>query len=1508
MPTASCNPHEPSRTLAILLIALAGLPQSLHAQPLLLPQPQPQPQPLLNPQANPQANQQLSLRKVFVDEAISAKDALTRVREMLESDNLGEATRVLTAALAGEAEQLLPTEADPSLYIPVRDVVHAMLLADQPLLERFRTENEPIAADQLAKGNFRQVERERLLTTSGFEAALRLSQTEMESARFWSAWRVLAQLETHPDMQGPRAADALALGEQIAALLQSDTIRATLTTWRTKFAIANQPQPQPISLPTAARLTSTSPLDSFPAPTWKDVAATPLQSWPFSTPAQDEEDDNAEQRLRQLMRQTAAQPRQRAESTPWIFPAVVGNVVYINDSRNIAAFDAATLSLLWRTQPTGAFTRNPATNFAFGTANSRALEDIAGITAARGMVLAVTGQPINSDRSGDGRLHALDAATGQVKWSLDLESLDERLQGASVRGLPVIEGDVVVVGVRRPGLLRRVTTLYMVGLDLYTGRLRWMHAVGSVGTQPWSVRGTNRADTTTLHQGVVYRGDEMSVLGAYDAGTGRPLWVRVTTPIPELDATMPMVNQRTSMPYQLVQPMVILRGTTPKLFFLEPTEQRDVLELNAATGQLISRRTGAELGTPEYITRVGDNLAFVANFGLSFLNVDRFADGKLITTGTIEQVGFSGRATALGDRLAVPIVDGLLTVDPTNPNKFDRVRLAHTGNLVVVQGESANASDTTANTAAANTVLTASTLALHSYLPWDSARTMLTARIQRDSKNPQPMLAFIELALTQGQPELVPDLADRALRAISQDTTAHTTARQRLFRTLAQELAQSRSVAQAADRAPDRASDIANPPAQTGPKPITDLALLTQLEKRLALAAESPGERVTALFERAWLQEALQQPVASVEALQEVLADETLASVDVTRLELPGMSSDRTSAADTATHLLAQALTKSGPAPYALFDEEAQRAFDTLPAQPTYAQLARLARQYPFAAVTPRLWQLAADAATKAGNAADARSALGLGLQACIINSRIGREGQTPLLGDLLSSLMVTNPLTEMVTLQPLQRLLLSLGATTPALRVTLAGQQYTPAQAADLLAQRAAPRRHALMASTFEPTAQLIEGWEVLTPIDLSRTPAATDPARDIARDLTRDIAFDAVVMISRDERRIALFATSAIDGSLSRLWERDADVRPTIVRVGVASTVLLWPRPGAAQLEAISNLDGSSTWLAPTFAEIPQFAQGDADQRPGNMGTPLDGIVRGDDLLISSNGTHAIMTERRGRCAVVELATGKVLWAGTTGLASVFDTEFTDTAIIFVGAKPDEVAKRNLANITCVDLRTGQPRWQAQGKPLGDHARWANALPGGDVLVGTSGGVLRLRAADGTIAWQSAAADVRSSLSAWILRDRAIVLNGDFDLFAVTLDTGVTSTKRIDVRDRLMLPFTSAVIDDSLLLGSSLGMVVINGEGELAGADALDSENRLEPAVFAGNHAVIIETGEREPLAADLGNARASRMLLLTTQDARVARQQPIMLFDNPTSVHIIDNRVLVGQGPFTIVYRTR
>jgi hypothetical protein len=35
---------------------------------------------------------------------------------------------------------------------------------------------------------------------------------------------------------------------------------------------------------------------------------------------------------------------------------------------------------------------------------------------------------------------------------------------------------------------------------------------------------------------------------------------------------------------------------------------------------------------------------------------------------------------------------------------------------------------------------------------------------------------------------------------------------------------------------------------------------------------------------------------------------------------------------------------------------------------------------------------------------------------------------------------------------------------------------------------------------------------------------------------------------------------------------------------------------------------------------------------------------------------------------------------------------------------------------------------------------------------------------------------------------------------------------------------------------------------------------------------------------------------------------REQSVVLFDSPSTMHLLDNRVIVGQGPFTIVYRTR
>jgi len=50
-----------------------------------------------------------------------------------------------------------------------------------------------------------------------------------------------------------------------------------------------------------------------------------------------------------------------------------------------------------------------------------------------------------------------------------------------------------------------------IGLNLYTGGLKWSRLVASVGNQPWGRIG-GRPDGAVVHEGIVYRGDEMGLL------------------------------------------------------------------------------------------------------------------------------------------------------------------------------------------------------------------------------------------------------------------------------------------------------------------------------------------------------------------------------------------------------------------------------------------------------------------------------------------------------------------------------------------------------------------------------------------------------------------------------------------------------------------------------------------------------------------------------------------------------------------------------------------------------------------------------------------------------------------------------------------------------------------------------------------------------------------------------------------------------------------------------------
>jgi quinohemoprotein ethanol dehydrogenase len=135
-------------------------------------------------------------------------------------------------------------------------------------------------------------------------------------------------------------------------------------------------------------------------------------------------------------------------------PIVIDGVMYTSGYVGIVyALDAATGRELWRFDPhvPDASLRNPCCD----TVNR-------GVAVWRGRIYVA---------SVDGRLHALDAATGKEIWNADT-IVDHSVSYAST-GAPQIAHDVVAIGNGGADMDRGGVRGYVSGYDLATGTLRW---------------------------------------------------------------------------------------------------------------------------------------------------------------------------------------------------------------------------------------------------------------------------------------------------------------------------------------------------------------------------------------------------------------------------------------------------------------------------------------------------------------------------------------------------------------------------------------------------------------------------------------------------------------------------------------------------------------------------------------------------------------------------------------------------------------------------------------------------------------------------------------------------------------------------------------------------------------------------------------------------------------------------------------------------------------------------
>lgn len=1441
---------RPTPSLALALLAGTLLTPALHAQQIVPP-----------PPANPKAPQPppVAAARAFLDEAVSATDAIARAKELADAGNFTEAVRVLQDTLESESDQLVKSPTDPELFRTVRDAVHASLLASPQLLEKYRAEQGPIAGDALrtSPDAVSKVLSTRFMTEAGLDAALRTAQEQMEAARFEASRLTLTRALQHPDCAADRAADATRLANQLRAYLPRPDMDALVTALAAKASIQPPPAPKPIPAPPAERTRGKGPFDSFAAPPWDQLSTQPLQSVALATLPED--------------RRPWVQNNPDA---PWVFPTLADETLYICDDQSVSAFDAATLAQLWRTTPAKVLPLPVPPRGEFPTfGGSRLLEDVSSPAVARNTVIAITGLPINSERTGDGRIHALRASDGALLWSLNPRYADDALDTGVLRGPPVVDADTVIVGVRKNGTMRRVISLYLLGIDLSSGQVRWNRLIGSVGSQVWG-RSQTRPDASVLHEGVVYRGDDMGVLAAVNAATGEPLWVRHAGSPRSLDPNQGMTMPEEVPAYEIQKP--IIAGNS--IFFVEPGDG-GVIQVNRTTGELVARRKGEDLRSPSYLVLVNDRLACVARSEVTFISVADFATATPVEASTARfdrPVQFTGRAVAMDGTLCVPTASGVVVIDAEHPEQTRAHALPRSGNIVVPTGAS------TAGEPAIAHAVVADNAGVHTFLSWDKAKATLEARVTRDPTNPAPVLTYLQLALRQGKTDLAPALADKALALINRapDTAQSEKSRANLFDLLHASITASR-----------RALVPGSPmPAQTEfpLPPMKDAALLTTLAERLVQAAESPRQRALALFDRSFLRTFVQQHEAAVTDLQELLADPALAAIPGSELDIPGATDAGATASSIASANIAAVLLTTGPAPYRVFDDEAAAVLASLDPASTALLLSDTARRYSLSAVAPAIWSRAADAATREKRTALARECLARGVESAILSRRIGREARPDDTGALAAGLLTfaTSPPDQ----EPALMLLTRLAAAAP--EATVGGAPLASALA-PLRQSIAARAGNPAIGSMIADRVQAIEDWRPATSLQARRPGEATS----------------LVPMLARNADRAALFAPSMSDSRLAPLWQRECDVAPTFVRITTEATILYFPRSVDPTLESISNIDGSTLWKATADISIFEGVNSKQPDRVARLNTPLDGLVRADDLLFAVANDTLVLARRDALAVALSLKDGKPLWHATLPMDRVFDLDCAHGIVAVAGAKPNATVRESLDPVAAaIDIATGQPTWTAPPEALGDHARWVRALPDAGALVGTSDKVLRV-SARGTVSWSNATRPMRNTGSAWLCGPTAFILDDAYDLRALNLASGDTPDNALDDMGRLRLPFEVRATRDHLAVSSELGLITFDSAGEITGVDAIDTPGALAPAILCDSMMATVQIFPREDNnAAIRSSAAEARILVFSFPDARLLAQRRISLMDDPESLHVADGKLLIDQGSFTTVVDLR
>lgn len=658
---------------------------------------------------------------------------LCRRAEDLRDTNPEESARIVQRVLSEYADRLVPADEGADRFVPASARVLALVGASPRVRAEWEKALAPTIERLRESGDDRSLARVAPSSPEGLRAALRNAQRDLEAGRAAAALVSLrhvddaemARFATPRERGFARAMRARALhrlGDRAAAERESAAL---------EVLAATDPALEPIAA--ALRRESALVVDTPRANTAIDPVAPWHRIWSLPLP-------NAPYTRRYLNpltgpllnMPTAAQAAEDG-SLLTVWPLAAGDRIFINEGHVISAIDRLSRRVQWQR----VLAIDDGDVLPIGDLSEMALDD--------DTLYVLTGHGSATRRTGGGRLVALDANTGAVRWEQWLARLEppdaDGGEGLFPHGAPLVVDDTVVVMARKMNArIESVATL--VGFDRTTGEPRWMTYLAGCGSRPMS---SMRAFSNPVAaKGSIFVSTSLGATARIDPDRGTIRWL-ARFPVPVTDIA------RWPLPWEMSAPAIVDEG----VLAIAP-DGMAVLLLDVETGEVrrsFSTGAGEPWGAPRVLI-ASDDARFVLAIGEDVLLFDAhdLDRPRWRFSSMLAELGLSGPRAAIRGRIAfahglldgrmaavIPLADRAIVVDVERGAIARVIDTGRGGNALLVDGQ----------------VLLASGDRIECFMPLGSAERAVRDWMARDPADPTRSLALLELGIQCAVPAMI---------------------------------------------------------------------------------------------------------------------------------------------------------------------------------------------------------------------------------------------------------------------------------------------------------------------------------------------------------------------------------------------------------------------------------------------------------------------------------------------------------------------------------------------------------------------------------------------------------------------------------------------------------------------------------------------------------------------------------------------------------------------------------